>query len=141
MCRFLTRWLPAAAYGLLIFLLSSQAVPKEVPQVPLLDKLLHLLLYAGLGWLLCRALDPSTAAATGNGNAGATGRSVALSGLLSALYGIIDELHQLAVPTRSADPLDVLADLVGGLAGALLFRTWRRGRRMRLTNALPSFKK
>lgn len=141
MWRFLTRWLPAAAYGLLIFLFSSQAVPNEVPQVPLLDKLLHLLLYGGLGWLLCRALEPSAAAAPGIGNGDAAGRSVALSGLLSTLYGISDELHQLTVPTRSADPLDVLADLAGGLAGALLFRAWRQNRRMRLTNALPSFKK
>ncbi len=141
--RFLLRWMPAAAYGGLIFLLSSRPVPEAVPHVPLLDKLLHLLLYAGLGWLCCRALAPSSSAATAteNGRSGTAWRSVALSGLLSTIYGISDELHQMAIPTRSADPLDVLADLAGSLAGAMLYRKWRHGRHIRLTNALPYFRK
>lgn len=41
-----------------------------------------------------------------------------------ALYGALDELHQLFTPNRSgADIYDWTADALGGLAGAL-FTTW-----------------
>ena len=36
----------------------------------------------------------------------------------SALYGVSDETHQLFVPFRQSDVLDVIADTVGGTVGA-----------------------
>lgn len=135
--RLLTHWLPLAAYAGAIFLLSGQPVPRQVPQLPLLDKLLHLMLYAGLGWFCCRALTPPGA---GCASAGGAWRRAAMTTLLCTLYGLSDEWHQLTVPTRSADALDVLADLAGGLAGALLFQGWERLRGAQLTNGAASFK-
>jgi VanZ family protein len=39
---------------------------------------------------------------------------------LAALYAVSDELHQLFVPGRSSDPVDVLTDAIGASVGALL---------------------
>jgi hypothetical protein len=49
-------WLPPIAYAALIFWLSSLSDP--LPQVSILvwDKALHAIEYAGLGFLVCRAL-------------------------------------------------------------------------------------
>ena len=41
------------------------------------------------------------------------------TGLL--LYGISDEIHQSFTPGRTPDWRDALADMIGGLAGALIF--------------------
>lgn len=45
-----------------------------------------------------------------------------------ALFGAVDELHQALVPGRSADVLDWVADVVGGMV-ALLLATARVPRR------------
>jgi len=45
-----------------------------------------------------------------------------LSVLLSALFGISDEIHQSFVPFRTADPMDVLADILGSIAGVYLYQ-------------------
>jgi len=47
--------------------------------------------------------------------------------LVSALivvfvYGAIDEIHQLFIPGRSCDLLDLTADTIGAIAGLLLLR-------------------
>jgi VanZ family protein len=40
--------------------------------------------------------------------------------LLVGLYGITDEFHQSFIPGRTADALDVAADVAGGLLGTWL---------------------
>jgi VanZ family protein len=45
---------------------------------------------------------------------------VVIVGAMVTLYGFTDEFHQLFVPGRSADLRDVLADCVGGFAGAAM---------------------
>ncbi len=52
----------------------------------------------------------------------ATG-SFLLSVILSGLYGLFDEYHQLFTPLRSGKMSDVLIDLLGALSFALL--VWR----------------
>ena len=47
---------------------------------------------------------------------------VMLSVLLSCLYGISDEIHQYFVPYRSADLMDVLADMIGGIMGVYIYQ-------------------
>lgn len=104
------RWGPALAQAGLIFTLSAQpadAYPEV--RVPGADKIVHFGLYAPLGAALCHALG---------GRAG-------LAAVAGAVYGATDELHQAFVPGRSPDPLDVLADALGAVAGALLFARWR----------------
>ena len=44
----------------------------------------------------------------------------------SALYGVSDETHQLFVPFREADVLDIVADTVGGTVGAWSWRLLER---------------
>jgi VanZ family protein len=95
-----------------IFVLSA------VPRVPAMphgsDKLLHGLLYAGLGVLVARALA--------GGWHGVTLRSVVITCCIGGLYGGSDELHQYFNPPRDAEALDVLADTIGaGVAAAGLY--------------------
>jgi VanZ family protein len=42
--------------------------------------------------------------------------------IICGLYGILDELHQLFVPNRSAEVLDWVADIGGTILGIILVR-------------------
>lgn len=42
--------------------------------------------------------------------------------LIASVYGILDELHQMLVPGRSAELLDWLADFSGALLGVLIIQ-------------------
>lgn len=108
-------WLPLVGYAGAIFLVSAMPHPPRVPiSFRHLDKVLHLVEYAGLGTLLCRALAM--------GGAGlAPGKAWAVAVGLGALYGASDELHQAFVPRRMADPLDFAVDCVGLALGAGLY--------------------
>lgn len=110
-------WLPLVAYAAIIFMLSSMSQP-SVPSfdIPYYDKVLHVVEYAGFGVILCRAM-----AMGGSGLAPGAAFIGAL--LVGALYGASDELHQVFVPFRSADPFDFLADCIGSALGAGFFRT------------------
>ena len=92
-----------------IFYFSAQ--PDPIPQVTtrVWDKLLHLVVYAGLAVLFCRAL-------LGEGLAGRTALTAAA--LLASAYGASDEYHQLFVPMRSPEIADWIVDTIGALAGA-----------------------
>ena len=43
---------------------------------------------------------------------------------ISSLYGVTDEYHQLFVPGRSFDVLDMLADALGSVVGASAMGAW-----------------
>lgn len=50
---------------------------------------------------------------------GSRGRSAWLAGAAgAALFGILDEFHQIWVPGRGASPLDCVLDAAGGVIGA-----------------------
>ena len=42
--------------------------------------------------------------------------------IVASLYGMVDELHQLFVPGRSADVRDWLADFIGAVLGVIIIR-------------------
>jgi VanZ family protein len=109
-------WGPVAAYCLLIFLLSSSS---NLPDLPsgFSDKSAHTLLYSGLGFLIARAL------------AGGVGRplpawAIVVAAVASAAYGLTDEAHQLFVPRRQFDLMDLAADGIGAAVGATLLWLW-----------------
>jgi len=103
-------------YGILIFSLSSASNLPDLPK-GFTDKVAHLLLYCGLGFLLARAL------------AGGLGQRVPawvppLVVLLSVAYGVSDEVHQFFVPNRQFDLLDLAADAAGAALGAGALWLW-----------------
>jgi VanZ like family len=105
------RWALTLAYAAGIFYLSSRPW-YGVPHIPYLDKAVHLGLYMGLGFLCAWALEATTSQ---------RGPKVILAAtMMVACYGATDEFHQLFVPGRSAEFLDLLSDAIGGGLGAWL---------------------
>lgn len=114
--------LSAISWAILIYFLSDQA-GLDIPSLfPGQDKIFHAVVFAVLGFCTLGAL--------GITDDGYSDQHVMLAVLLVMLYGISDEFHQIFVPGRSADPLDILADTAGGALGAaalqILFRVWQR---------------
>lgn len=103
----------AVAWAAVIFWASSR--PNPFPFLPRgifdHDKLLHAGAYAVLGALAAAALASRHLR---------LGRAIALAAVLATVYGATDEWHQGHVPNRDADPADLAADALGGLAGAAL---------------------
>lgn len=123
----LRRALPWVAGGYLLAAVVATHVP--LPRgtgqgVPHMDKAVHFGIFFGLcllaaAWRVTRFDRPRRAALTAVG--------------LCLLYGAADELSQALLPSRSADPYDLLADAAGAVAGAAAFfpllRRWRRSHR------------
>jgi len=107
-------WVFSIIYMGIIFGLSS--IPGDnissLP-FPFSDKIAHLVEYTGLGWLLGNAFHWSP-----------------LAILVGSIYGITDEIHQLFVPGREFDFMDMLCDAIGCSLGqfiGLLVRLKKRG--------------
>ena len=100
-----------AGYWLVIFG-GTHAPGNPLPGGGNRDKLAHFCAYVGLAFLLCG----SGACFRRMGRAS----YAAILGL-TACYGIVDELTQLLVKNRTADPLDWLADMSGTIVGMLIF--------------------
>ncbi len=105
---YLVAW---AGWLALTFVLTS--IPNLSLEVPVsgIDKLAHLGFYGVTGFFFAlwrRAAGASPA------------RAVALAAMFALAAGCLDEVHQFWIPGRSADPVDWLADTVGGGGGALL---------------------
>ena len=111
MCRcarspFVNNWLPVIIWAAAILVMTS------LPRLPRTgiengDKWGHLVAYGGLGVLLVRALRISRRMPEAPASA--------LTMLGGGLFGVLDELHQIPLPHRTASIEDWVADL-GGLA-------------------------
>ncbi|NNJ94423.1 MAG: VanZ family protein [Halobacteria archaeon] len=101
----------ALLWAALIYYLSDQPSVDIAPMFSHQDKLLHLAAYFVLGFFIMGALRKSPAGYRLPQIIGVT--------LLTALYGLLDEYHQSFVPGRNPALGDALADLAGGLLGAL----------------------
>ena len=108
-------WLPVAVYMAGIFLVSADADPPMPERVS--DKSMHLLAYAGLAVVVCRAV-------AGGLPARVTLRAAVFTLLITIGYAATDELHQSFVPNRSADAYDLLADAAGACAGLSACWAW-----------------
>jgi VanZ family protein len=92
------------------FIFAASSVPgSQIPGV-MWDKLAHLLVYAALGAFYMLPLS-------GGRIAGVTGTTAGAAIVLSFLYGLSDEVHQMFTPGRSPDILDVVADTAGASLG------------------------
>lgn len=105
--RHLALWLPVVAWMGTIFFLSAQ------PDLPhpssgwldwLISSTAHVLMFGVLAMLWARALGPGR-------------RSWPMALALTLLYALSDELHQLYVPGRHADPWDLASDALGAVSG------------------------
>jgi VanZ family protein len=113
-------FVPAILYYGFIFFLSSLSVKGQV-DIPFLDKGLHLVEFALLGFLLSMGYFLSFRFSL-RVKAGL----ILASGIL---LGILDELHQYFVPNRSFEILDMVADSIGILIGFFAFYSFSRTRR------------
>jgi VanZ family protein len=108
-----TYFLPALAFYLLIFLVSSSHIDIDA-DIDHLDKAGHLLEFGLMGFFLAigffnaLSVSPSTKFVLTFG-----------SGLILA---VLDEFHQFFVPFRKSDIADILADAAGLVFGILVFR-------------------
>jgi VanZ family protein len=100
------------------------------PNIPFWDKWAHGLAYLTLGVFLWRWLSAWR-------DAPSLGwRFFAVWGFCSA-WGVLDEAHQLMVPRRSCDPVDMIVDSLGGLLAAGLCYLLARGPLAALLDADP----
>lgn len=100
---FLYYWLPVLLYASVIFYLSSLSqIPSSGITISNIDKLQHAIEYFVLSALLLRAFLYT-----------AVRRPYVYSIVLSALYGVSDEIHQLFVAGRVFSGYDMIADALG----------------------------
>lgn len=101
-----------------IFVASGMAVP-DGPAGLLPDKLVHAVIYGGLGLLTLRAL-------TGRLRAPVRWTRAVWAVAIASAYGVTDEMHQAFVPSRDADVLDVFADVAGASVAVAVAVWWGR---------------
>lgn len=107
------RWIPALAWAALLLWLGTRTSDTLPSGPPGLDKLAHMALYGVLGLLVAHASG-----------------SVPWAVAAALLVGLADEWLQSGTAGRTADWLDLVADVAGALlAGWALIRTRRRRRR------------
>lgn len=106
-------YLPLIIHWITIFILTS--LPSDrLPSLEVGDKLNHFLAFFVLGFFLNLTLKYQTKFQSLKRNV------LLITIIIAAGYGLLDELHQLLVPGRSAEVLDWVADFIGALTGSLL---------------------
>ena len=108
-------WAAFTVYCVIIFVGSSIPGDRIDIDGPGIDKLIHTIEYSILSLLLFLSLRLSTTIKT---NA-----VFWVSAIGSSLYGLSDEIHQLLVPFREFDVLDIICNTSGSIIGAyVMFR-------------------
>lgn len=139
---YLWRWLPILLWATVIFLASANPNPyKSLASwwlqpcfsagagspscAELLGRVLHTSEYAVLAVLLGRAL-------VWRGELRLASLAFALG--ISELYALSDEVHQLFVPGRTFQWMDLGLDLLGGVLGLTVFALIRKKSAQRIVN-------
>lgn len=107
---------PALAYVLAVFVVGS--LPSDDLGTPLFvgwDKVVHLVVFAGMFLIVLRALMHELPRVK------VSSKLLVALAITSAL-GALLEVHQLAVPGRSAELLDWASDTLGALLAAFAVR-------------------
>ena len=113
----MSRWIGIALLGYWCLIFTATHIPIETTNLPAhSDKLIHIVMYGGLSFLLSGWL-------AAKGKRGL--RVVAAVLAVTAVYGVVDELLQIPVG-RHADVNDWLADCTGSLLGLTAIIALRR---------------
>ena len=111
-------WASAIWFGSSLNIGSQSPLMKFGP-----DKLGHFVEFSILAILAANALLTRPGfSATAAGRRGAWRFAV----IITAFWGVTDEIHQIFVPARTSDPFDAVADILGGMVGAWLLLNWIR---------------
>jgi VanZ family protein len=113
-------WTAVVLYAVLIFIGSS--IPGDRLGITNgLDKILHAmeyLLFSGLLFSALRLTLPTNRM-----------KVFWIAAVAASLYGVTDEVHQILVPFREFDILDIASDISGSVLGSYLpFLAWNNGR-------------
>jgi len=125
--KILVFWLPVFVYCSIIFCFSSLESHQVPIKKPGFDKFAHFFEYAPLGFLIIRALFVSLKGIK-------RFNIFVFATLLTCLYGLSDEWHQMFVPGRHASFLDIIADTCGGALGAAIFCMKNKNRKAYVKN-------
>ena len=112
-------WLLPISWMILIFIGSSCQLEPGLSPFAYADKVVHFIEYGILGALLFFAFSKTTSIPN-------CYPLVLLCTLLSVIYGLSDEIHQLYVPTREFSFYDLLADMTGSLFFSYCSLIYRR---------------
>lgn len=88
-------------------------------RITVADKIIHFAEYFILGYLTARAFLRLDAEGWGR---------IAVLIVILAAFAVLDELHQAVIPGRTADMLDMAADVFGALTSIMLY-SWLAGRK------------
>src|SRR3989338_6497752 len=110
--KYLKHWLPAILWACFIFYMSS-IQGTQLPSIPLSDKIIHAIVYLVLGFFTARALVRAHNLSLWP--------VIFTASMLAGIYGMTDEIHQMFVPTRTAEMFDLLSDFAGGFMGAFIY--------------------
>ena len=113
--------LPVYLVCLAIFVSSSQSQIGLPLQIPFLDKVIHFIAYAILGFLTYRACRNSVKKFIFQ-------RAEFISMLFTILYGFSDEFHQFYVPGRQTSAEDFLADAIGAIIAVMIVSQFAKPR-------------
>lgn len=111
---FLWFWAPVLVYVAIIFVLSAQANLSTPLGFDKADKLMHMLEYGVLGFLLSRALRASARIRSAL-------RVALIVVAVGSLIGVCDEIFQSFIPGRDSSVEDWLADFTGLLFAQLIY--------------------
>jgi len=103
------RWFPAITIMLFVSMLSS--IPgKTLTDAGLGSEPLHISGHSIMFFLLCFVYFKGY-------------KDIIVAVLLTAIFGVVDELHQMLTPLRSASFFDIYTDSIGALlAGLILWK-------------------
>jgi len=112
--KFFRFWFPPILYSGIIFYASSIPNVTTPLQEIHFDKILHFMEYVPFGFLIMRGLC--------NAEATFSKRTlISLVFVISLVYAISDEFHQLFVSGRNAGIADLILDTMGGSFGGFCY--------------------
>jgi VanZ family protein len=103
-------WSITIGYMIMIFYFSSLSGHLLPSSIRDFDKVLHFCVYSLLAFLFYRSFRKS----------GMKRHIFLFSLLITTMYAVTDEIHQLYVPGRVASLGDVSADIIGAFSGSAL---------------------